>query len=36
MKLHLTWPVSITAAALVLAGCSSSDSGSAEESSASS
>ena len=36
MKLHLTWPVSVAAAALVLAGCSSSDSGSTEESSASS
>ena len=36
MKLHLAWPVSVTAAALVLAGCSSSDSGSTEESSASS
>ncbi len=33
MKLHLTWPVSVAAAALVLAGCSSSDSGSTEESS---
>ena len=36
MKLHLAWPVSVAAAALVLAGCSSSDSGSTEESSASS
>ncbi len=36
MKLHLAWPVSVTAAALVLAGCSSSDAGSTEESSASS
>src|ERR1044072_8833821 len=36
MKLHLAWPVSVAAAALVLAGCSSSDSGSAEESSATS
>ncbi|WP_123023212.1 EfeM/EfeO family lipoprotein [Mycolicibacterium stellerae] len=35
MKLHLAWPVSVTAAALVLAGCSSS-SGGTEESSASS
>lgn len=35
MKLHLTWPVSVAAAALVLAGCSSSDAGSTEESSAS-
>ncbi len=41
MKLHLAWPVSVAAAALVLAGCSSGDSGSSdpsggEESSASS
>ena len=36
MKLHLTWPVSVATAALVLAGCSSGDSGSTEESSASS
>jgi iron uptake system component EfeO len=36
MKLHLVWPVSVAAAALVLAGCSSSDSGGSEESSASS
>ena len=36
MKLHLAWPVSVTTAALVLAGCSSSDSGSTDESSASS
>ena len=36
MKLHLTWPVSVVTAALVLAGCSSSDAGSTEESSASS
>ncbi len=36
MKLHLAWPVSVAAAALVLAGCSSSDAGSTEESSASS
>jgi iron uptake system component EfeO len=35
MKLHLAWPVSIAATALVLAGCSSSDAGSTEESSAS-
>ncbi len=36
MKLHLAWPVSVATAALVLAGCSSSDAGSTEESSASS
>ncbi|OBK80094.1 EfeM/EfeO family lipoprotein [Mycobacterium sp. 1274761.0] len=36
MKLHLAWPVSVAAAALVLAGCSSSDSGNSAESSASS
>ncbi len=36
MKLHLVWPVSVAAAALVLASCSSGDSGSTEESSASS
>jgi iron uptake system component EfeO len=36
MKLHLTWPVSIATAALVLAGCSSSDAGSTDESSESS
>lgn len=36
MKLHLRWPVSLVTGALVLAGCSSSDSGSTEESSASS
>ena len=36
MKLHLAWPVSVVAAALVLAGCSSSDSGGTDESSASS
>src|SRR6478672_4257596 len=36
MKLLLAWPVSVTTAALVLAGCSSSDSGSTDESSASS
>ena len=36
MKLHLAWPVSVATAALVLAGCSGSDSGSTEESSASS
>jgi iron uptake system component EfeO len=36
MKLHLTWPVSAAAVALVLAGCSSSDASSANESSASS
>jgi iron uptake system component EfeO len=36
MKLHLVWPVSFVAAAMVLAGCSSSDSDSAEESSPSS
>lgn len=36
MKLHLTWPVSAAAVALVLAGCSSSDAGSGDESSASS
>src|SRR3954464_1009327 len=35
MKLHLAWPVAVTAVALVLAGCSSSDSGSRDESSAS-
>ncbi|RDH76193.1 EfeM/EfeO family lipoprotein [Mycolicibacterium moriokaense] len=35
MKLHLTWPLSIVAAAVVLAGCSSGASGSTEESSAS-
>lgn len=36
MKLHLTWPISVAAVALVLAGCSSSDAGSTAESSASS
>lgn len=36
MKPHLAWPVSVAAAALVLAGCSSSDAGSTEETSASS
>jgi iron uptake system component EfeO len=36
MKLHLSWPVSVAAAALVLAGCSSSDAGSTAESSSSS
>jgi iron uptake system component EfeO len=36
MKLHLTWPASVAAAALVLAGCSNSDSGNTEESSVSS
>lgn len=36
MKLHLAWPVSVAAVALVLAGCSSGDSGSTTESSASS
>ena len=36
MKLHLTWPVSVAAVALVLAGCSSSGSASTTESSASS
>jgi iron uptake system component EfeO len=36
MKLHLAWPVSVATAAMVLAGCSSSDAGSTEESSASS
>ena len=36
MKLHLAWPVSVAATALVLAGCSTSDAGSTEESSASS
>ncbi len=36
MKLHLTWPASVAAVALVLAGCSSSDAGSTAESSASS
>ena len=36
MKLHLAWPVSLAAAALVLAGCSSSDAVSTDESSASS
>jgi iron uptake system component EfeO len=36
MKLHLAWPVSVATAALVLAGCSSSEAGSTEESSASS
>ena len=36
MKLHLTWSVSVVTAALVLAGCSTSDAGSTEESSASS
>ena len=36
MTLHLAWPVSVTTAALVLAGCSSSVSGSTDESSVSS
>ena len=35
MKLHLTWPVSIATVALVLAGCSTSETGNAAESSAS-
>ena len=36
MKLHLTWPAAVAAAALVLAGCSSSDAGTTAESSDSS
>ncbi|GFG55590.1 peptidase M75 [Mycolicibacterium agri] len=35
MKLHLAWPVTVAATALVLAGCSSSDADSSEETSAS-